>query len=72
MDFYTQKKRSKFLLFILAILIIGASIFYTNVLVNRFAKEERKNVRLWAAAVGWLPPIYRAVVRWPIEAILND
>jgi signal transduction histidine kinase len=50
-DLYTQKKRSKILLFILAIIIIGASIFYTNQLVNRFAKEERKNVRLWAAAV---------------------
>jgi signal transduction histidine kinase len=50
-DLYTQKKRSKILLFILAILIIGASIFYTNLLVNQFAKEERKNVRLWAAAV---------------------
>jgi signal transduction histidine kinase len=50
-DLYTQKKRSKILLFILAILIIGASIFYTNLLVNRFAKEERKNVRLWAEAV---------------------
>ncbi len=51
MDLYTQKKRSKILLFILAIVIIGASIFYTNLIVNEFAKEERKNVRLWAAAV---------------------
>lgn len=51
MDFYTNKKRSKFVLFIVALLIIGASIFYTNLLVNNFAKEERKNVRLWAAAV---------------------
>ncbi len=52
MDLYTQKKRSKVLLFILALIIIGASIFYTNLLVNKFAKEERKNVRLWAAAVN--------------------
>ena len=51
MDLYTQKKRSKIFLFILAVLIIGASIFYTNLLVNQFAKEERKNVRLWAEAV---------------------
>jgi two-component sensor histidine kinase len=50
-DFYTHKKRSKILLFILALIIISASIFYTNLLVNNFAKEERKNVRLWAAAV---------------------
>ncbi len=51
MDLYTQKKRAKLLLFILASLIIGASIFYTNVIVNKFAKEEQRNVRLWAAAV---------------------
>jgi signal transduction histidine kinase len=51
LDIYTQKKRAKILLFVLAAIIIGVSIFYTNVLVNRFAKEEQKNVRLWAAAV---------------------
>ena len=51
LDIYTQKKRAKILLFVLAAIIIGISIFYTNVLVNRFAKEEQKNVRLWAAAV---------------------
>ena len=51
MDIYTQKKRSKILLFILALIIIGASIYYTNHLVRQFAKQERKNVELWAAAV---------------------
>jgi signal transduction histidine kinase len=51
LDIYTQKKRAKILLFVLAAIIIGISIFYTNVLVNKFAKEEQKNVRLWAAAV---------------------
>lgn len=51
MDIYTQKKRSKIILFVLALVIIGSSIFYTNVLVNQFATQERKNVQLWAAAV---------------------
>lgn len=51
MNIYTQKKRWKFLLIILAIIIISASFFYTNLLVNRFAHEERKNVQLFAAAV---------------------
>ena len=51
LDIYTQKKRAKLLLLILAALIIGASFFYTNIIVNKFAKEEQKNVRLWAAAV---------------------
>ncbi|RLD35151.1 MAG: hypothetical protein DRI72_01105 [Bacteroidetes bacterium] len=51
LDLYTQKKRVKLLLFILAAIIIGASVFYTNIIVNKFAREEQKNVRLWAAAV---------------------
>ncbi len=51
MDLYTQKKRTKIVLFIAASFIIGASIFYTNTLVNRFAQEELKNVKLWAEAV---------------------
>ncbi|NOX85575.1 MAG: HAMP domain-containing histidine kinase [Chlorobi bacterium] len=51
MNIYTQKKRSKILLFIVAMIIIGASIYYTNYLVRQFAKQERNNVRLWAAAV---------------------
>lgn len=51
MDIYTQKKRSKILLFILALIIIVSSILYTNRLVNQFAAQERKNVQLWAAAV---------------------
>jgi len=36
---------------LLAIIIISGSIFYTNLIVNQFAKDERRNVRLWAAAV---------------------
>lgn len=52
MDIYTQKKRWKILLMVLAVFIIAASIFYTNLIVNQFAKDERRNVRLWAAAVN--------------------
>lgn len=51
MDLYTQKKRTKVVLFIVALIIIGASISYTNMLVRRFAEEEMKNVKLWAEAV---------------------
>lgn len=51
LDIYTQKKRSKIFLFILALVIIGASIFYTNSIVRQFASQERNNVQLWAAAV---------------------
>jgi len=31
--------------------IIAGSVFYTNLLVQKFASEERKNVKLWADAV---------------------
>ncbi|MBU3926384.1 MAG: HAMP domain-containing histidine kinase [Bacteroidetes bacterium] len=51
MNIYTQKMRWKALLVVLALMIIGASIFFTNLLVGKFANEERKNVNLWAAAV---------------------
>ena len=51
MELYTKKKQSKLFLFVLALIIIAASIFFTNVLVQKFANEERKNVQLWADAV---------------------
>lgn len=51
MNLYTQKKRWKAVLVVLALMIIGGSVFYTQLLVTKFASEERKNVRLWAAAV---------------------
>ena len=51
MEFYSKKTRWKIFLAILGILIIAASMFYTNHLVNEFAKNERNNVRLWARTV---------------------
>jgi len=48
---YTKKKRWKIILAILGILIIAVSLFYTNMLVAKFAQAERRNVRLWADAV---------------------
>ena len=34
-----------------AIFIVSASLWYTNILVNKIAKDERKKVKLWADAV---------------------
>ena len=51
MDIYTKKRRWKIVLSILGIAIIGVSLFYTNLIVRKFAAKERKNVRLWADAV---------------------
>lgn len=50
MNFYTQKLRWKFLLFIAAIIIGVSSLWYTNILVRKFAAEEKKRIELWAEA----------------------
>jgi len=50
-DIYLRKKRWKFILFATAILIVSASLYYTNILVNEIRKEERKNVQIWADAI---------------------
>ena len=39
------------LLFTAAIIIVGASLWYTNTLVQKFAKNERTNVSIWANAL---------------------
>ncbi|MDA3942252.1 MAG: HAMP domain-containing sensor histidine kinase [Bacteroidetes bacterium] len=51
MNLYTRKKRWKIILSVIALIIISASIYYTNLLVNRFAIQERNQIRVWADAV---------------------
>lgn len=51
MNLYTRKKRWKIVLAVVALFIIGGSVYYTNSLVNQFANQERQQVRLWADAV---------------------
>ncbi len=51
MEFYSKKTRWKVFLAVIGILIIAASLFFTNQLVNEFAKNERDNVKLWARTV---------------------
>ncbi len=48
MNIYSQKQRWKALLLLAAIIIGGASLWYTNRLVNRISEEEKKKVELWA------------------------
>jgi len=50
-NIYSQKQRWKLLLAVTAILIIIASLWYTNILVQKIAKEERDKVQLWAEAI---------------------
>ncbi|MCE3279151.1 MAG: hypothetical protein K0S44_1342 [Bacteroidetes bacterium] len=51
MSIYSKKQAWKLWLFTAAVLIIGASLWYTNTLVNKIATEERKKVKLWADAI---------------------
>lgn len=50
-DIYLRKKRWKFILFATAMIIVAASLYYTNILVNEIRKDERKNVQIWADAI---------------------
>jgi signal transduction histidine kinase len=50
-NLYTNKKRWKWALAVIALLIIGASLWYTNHLVKSIADQEVKQVKMWAAAM---------------------
>ena len=51
MNIYSKKKRWKWFLFATAIIIIVASLWYTNILVRKFAEDERTNIKIWADAI---------------------
>lgn len=51
MNIYSKKQTWKLSLFVAAMLIVGASLFYTNYLVKKLSEEERKKVKLWAGAI---------------------
>lgn len=51
MDIYLRKKRWKLTLFIGAVIIVTASLWYTNILVRHIREDERQSVRIWADAI---------------------
>lgn len=51
MNIYSKKQQWKLALFIIAIIIIFTSLWYTNKLVTGIKNDEEKKVRLWAEAV---------------------
>jgi len=51
LNIYTQKKRWKLVLFVLAALIVTGSLWYSSILVRKISAEERQNIRIWAEAV---------------------
>jgi len=48
---YSQKTKWKLLLVVFAVIIVGASLWYSNLLVRKIEDEERVKVRLWADAI---------------------
>jgi hypothetical protein len=48
---YTQKSRWKIFLAFVAFLIVGVSLWYSNMLVTKIQKEERNKLGLWAEAI---------------------
>ncbi|MBO3699550.1 ATP-binding protein [Fabibacter sp. E12] len=50
-DFYTNQARIKWFILIVAIIIGGGSIVYTNSLVAKLKKGEEDKIKLWAQAV---------------------
>lgn len=50
-NIYSKKQRWKAVLFITALVIIGLSMAYSNILVDNIADEEERKVRLWANTV---------------------
>lgn len=51
MNIYSKKQQWKLWLVVAAVLIVGTSLWYANLLVNKIAKEERIKVKLWAEAI---------------------
>ncbi len=51
MNLYSRKQRLKILLLFLALFIVGASVWYSNFIVNQIREEERLKVELWSEAV---------------------
>lgn len=50
-NLYTNKKRWKWALAVVALLLIAASLWYTNRLVKSIAEQETRQVKMWAAAM---------------------
>ena len=48
---YSRKRHWKLLLFLFAIVIIAFSLWYSNVLVKKIARDERMKIHTWANAL---------------------
>lgn len=48
---YLQKKTFKWILATIAVIIMAASLYFSNQLIKNISLEERKKIQLWATAV---------------------
>lgn len=51
-DFYSKKHRWKWVLFSIFVAIVSISVWYTNSIVSKIARDEKKNITLWADAIN--------------------
>jgi signal transduction histidine kinase len=51
LNIYARKKQWKLLLLTVALAIVAGSLWYTNIIVNKVAREEMKNINIWADAI---------------------
>lgn len=54
LPFYDQKSRIKLLVLLMALLIAGATVVYTNVLVQRLSEREQRQIDLYAKTLRYL------------------
>ena len=52
MNIYSQKRNWKLFLIAFALVIVMVSLWYTNRFLNDMAREEQRQVRIWAKAIG--------------------
>ena len=50
MDLYSRKQRWKLVLAAVALLLVGASLWYSSSIVERVRSEERRKGNIWAEA----------------------
>lgn len=51
MSLYSQKQRWKLVLLSAAVLIVAASLWYSNLIVGNVREDERRKVELWSQAI---------------------
>jgi hypothetical protein len=51
LNIYKKKRQWKTVLFLVAVIIVGVSLRYTNILVHKIANDERNKIRTWADAI---------------------